>query len=263
MATAIGQSGFSNDGESYVVPLGKNPATILVDRAQASRTLDCIGGGDTPECVACSRVRLQRLAANRRWQWLQLIHHNGTTACWRASYTYRPATPPSAGNDFNNPQVATVDIGTCVACTVIVAVDGQGGLTSISSLTVNGTPLTQRVLDSTGGIDAAGIFDGVVTGTGPVTVSITWNAGSFLDRNFYLWTATGLTTGYVASGFHNGTGTESISANAGDFVFAVRRQSTMGNWTSSSPTLGPECRTHLYLTPILRILLRPERGASR
>jgi len=101
-----------------------------------------------------------------------------------------------------------------------------------NSVVVNGTTLTLRTCDNSSEVIA--LYDGLVTsGSGLQNVVITWGAGSFLDRDMFVWTATGLATGYISSTATIATGTQTVTVQPGDFVFSTERASTVGNYSTS------------------------------
>lgn len=155
-----------------------------------------------------------------------------------ATLTKAGGSPPAyvfrGSNNTNSSsatQSASIDIGTAAADRlVIVFVDSQNAPT-VTSVVVNGVTLTQRAFDNTNA--TAGIFDGIVSaGNGAQTVTVTWSVGGFLDRDFCVWTATGLTTGFITATANPGD-TATTSVQSGDLVFAGARTGVIGDWSTS------------------------------
>lgn len=143
------------------------------------------------------------------------------------SYAYRGAF----NSTTQNPSTS-ITVGTAAA-RVIVGVTSQGANT-ISSVVVDGVTLTQRCFDNTA--DAVGIYDGsILAGSASRTVTVNWGTASSLDRDFFVWTATGLATGYAGTSFAGWTGFPAgFSVTAGDFLFSVTRASTARTWAAST-----------------------------
>lgn len=163
----------------------------------------------------------------------------------------RPPTPAAGGGaafafkgaigniSSNNIVSGSIDIGTASADRlVIVEVMCQTAGLSVTSVVVNGVTLTQDVVQNS--VCTCGIFSGLVTsGNGPQTVTVTFSGGAFVTKEFYLYTATGLTSNVVKT-TGSGTGDTTITTAPGDFLFAVAGGVfSTSDWHLSTATLNP------------------------
>ena len=165
------------------------------------------------------------------------------TATAGPTFTFRnSASTTAAGAAIST----SVDIGTASADRLIIvsAMYGTTGV-AVTSITVNGTSLTA---DENGTLGVA-IYSGLVTtGSGPQNVTVTWASGSFNNRGFALWTATGLNSNLVKQHTNFSTISGTISVTAGDFMVGSFFSSG-GTSTWAGSTEAPTVRTVFSPSP--------------
>lgn len=133
-------------------------------------------------------------------------------------------------------QTATIDTGTASADRRIVVILLAQSTPTVVSVVVNGVTLTPRSADTS--FESSAIYDGLVTigsGTnGGSNVVVTWGTATGQAVGLFLWTLTGLTTGYVSSGVATTNFGANVSVTAGDFLLHGQRVSAPGNYAIST-----------------------------
>lgn len=148
------------------------------------------------------------------------------------AYTYRGEFTDSGAST-----VATysVNIGTASADRLVIVAVAIQNAPVITSLVVNGVTLNQDVLIAVGA--DIGIFSGlVVAGSGAQNIVLTCVSAGFLERDIFVWTATGLSSNLVKNTMSYSANTNgTINITSGDFLFAVD-QSSLGVFSSVDQT---------------------------
>lgn len=152
------------------------------------------------------------------------------TAASGRSYTYAGGFSTGGGG-----AVATTSINIGTGGFIVVGTSTQNTV-AITSVVVNGVTLTQDAY-----LTNVGIFSGLVSGSGSVTVTVTWASGTFNLRGFGLWVLNGLTTNAKENSATFTTNPGTISVNAGDLMFtAFFANGTLITWSASTqvPAVG-------------------------
>ena len=111
---------------------------------------------------------------------------------------------------------SSIAIGTAAANRIIVIAGGSSGGVAISTVTLNSTSCTIDVSSASSFVASC---PGSTYGSGSQTAVVTWASGSFNQRGFSAWAATGMsstTVSHIASGSGSST---TINVAASDFMF--------------------------------------------
>lgn len=144
---------------------------------------------------------------------------------------YVPVDPFDANTTLN----FTVDIGDAADDRIVWVFPLSHSNNEASAVSVNGTSLTQN--ESTLGTGTAELWSGLVTtGSGSVTIAVTWPGGAYLSRAIAVVTTTGDLEIKDTSVLD-----AAVSVTAGDFVFGAVWYSAglTADWTEA-PTVVDE-----------------------
>ena len=152
-----------------------------------------------------------------------------------AAYTFRGQLAADPSNDI---LTGNVDIGTASADRLIVALCATSGAPfTLASMIVNGVTLTiDKTQTNSHGV---AICSGLVTsGTGSVTVSMTFTGSAFQDKFCVLYALTGLNSNLVKQVAGASVPSVTIPVVAGDFLFAIGVDAANPSFSGStqSPT---------------------------
>jgi hypothetical protein len=128
----------------------------------------------------------------------------------------------------------TIDLGPASpGRLVVVAIASQGGVAG-ASVVVNGVSLNPDINPG-----SAGIFSGMVPGSGPQNVTVTWASGTFNQRGFGVWTVTGLVSKVVKQKINFGSPTGNIVVDGGDLMFCATQYANTGPPNFGTTTQAP------------------------
>lgn len=143
---------------------------------------------------------------------------------------YVPVDPFDANTTLN----FTVDIGDAADDRRVWVFPLSHSSNEASAVSVNGTSLTQN--ESTAGTGTAELWSALVTtGSGSVTIAVTWPGGAYLSRAIAVVTTTGDLEIKDTSVLD-----AAVSVTAGDFVFGAAWHSTLTDEWTEAPTIVDE-----------------------
>ena len=148
--------------------------------------------------------------------------------------TYRNSISTTDGTAI---LTGSIDIGTASADRLVIVATHTGGNTkTLTSIVVNGVTLTVDKLLNAQINNTMVIASGIVAaGAGAQTVTVTWSAGGFQDRELFLWTATGLNSTVKKNTAQGDNGPAAVIAvDAADVMVALQIAAATNTLASST-----------------------------